>query len=170
MSVRYSQWMHRSRLQSATVVAALVTAVVSVSCASLARGAYKSPVVTLKEVTVSGLGLTGGSVDVALSIYNPNGYKLEALAMTYQLEVDSTRLGDGALDKLFVVQAGDSSVVHLPVRFTYAALGAVGRTLLNAGMINYRVHGDFTVGTPVGNFTRPYDQKGRYSSIIGKSR
>ncbi|MBY0489754.1 MAG: LEA type 2 family protein [Gemmatimonadaceae bacterium] len=139
-------------------------------CATLGRASFKEPVVTLKEVTVTGLGLTGGSVDVVLSVYNPNGYKLDALKMTYLVDVDSVKLGSGALDSRFVVPKNDSSVVRLPVSFTYAGIGQAGRALLQKGQVNYRVRGDFTVATPLGNFTRPYDRTGRYSSVAGNGR
>ena len=139
-------------------------------CATLGRGAFKEPVVELRQFNVTGLGLTGGSVDVVLSVYNPNRYKLDALKMTYQVEVDNIKLGEGALDGRFVVNSNDSSTVRLPVQFTYAGLGAAGRSLLTAGTVNYRVKGDFTVDTPVGNFTRPYDRTGRYSSVQGIGR
>jgi len=140
------------------------------SCASLGRAAFSEPVVTLKNVTITGLGLTGGSIDVVLSVYNPNHFKLDALKMTYRVDVDSTQLGTGELDNRFSVSSGDSSTVRLPVKFNYLGLGAAGRALLAAGTINYRVYGDFTVGTPLGNFTRPYDRKGRYSSVVGNGR
>lgn len=140
------------------------------ACATLGRATFKEPVVTLREFTVSGLGLTGGSVDVVLSVYNPNGYKLDALNMTYQVDVDTVRLGSGALDGRFVIAENDSSVVRLPVRFTYAGLGAAGRSLVTAGTVNYRVRGDFTVSTPIGNFTRPYDRRGSYNSVSGNRR
>jgi len=140
------------------------------ACASLGRANFEEPVVTLREFKVSGLGLTGGSVDVVLSVYNPNGYKMEAVSMTYRVDVDSIRLGDGALDGRFVVPKGDSSTVRLPVRFTYAGLGRAGRSLLTSGTVNYRVRGDLGLSTPVGNFTRPYDRTGRYSSVAGNGR
>lgn len=140
----------------------------AVGCATIGRGAFKEPIVTLRQFSVTGLGLTGGSVDVMLSVYNPNGYKLDAVRMTYQVDVDNIQLGSGALDGRFVVSSNDSSVVRLPVQFTYAGIGAAGRALLNSGSVNYRVRGDFTVDTPIGAFTRPYDQTGRYSSIAGQ--
>jgi len=150
-----------------TVAAALS---VSTACSAIGRASFSAPVVSLKELTVTGIGLTGGSVDVVLSVYNPNHFKLDALSMTYRVDIDSTQLGTGELDKRFVVEAGDSSVVRLPVKFSYAGLGAAGRTLLSDGTVNYRVRGDFTVGTPLGNFTRPYDRTGRYSSVAGTRR
>lgn len=157
-----------ARWWSRALVTTLVVA--SSACASIGRGAFKAPVVTLRQFNITGLGLTGGSVDVVLSVYNPNGYKLDALSMTYQVDVDSIKLGEGNLDKRFVVQGNDSSIVRLPVRFNYAGLGAAGRSMLTAGAINYRVHGDFSLSTPVGNFTRPYDRKGRYTNVGGNGR
>ncbi len=151
-------------------VLALTVVTVTASCASLGRASFKEPVVTLKEFTVTGLGLTGGSVDVVLYVYNPNHFKLDAAKMTYRVDVDSIQLGSGELADRFVVQSGDSSLVRLPVQFTYAGLGAAGRSMITAGSINYRVRGDFTVGTPLGSFTRPYDRAGRYSSIAGTRR
>ena len=44
-------------------------------------------------------------------------------------------------------------------------LGAGVRSIFNTGAVNYRVTGDVTVGTPVGNFTIPYSQTGRYSTL-----
>lgn len=158
---------YRRLVTSATLVGAAASLS---SCAALGRATFKEPDVQLREVAITGLGLTGGSVDVVLSVYNPNGYKLDALKMTYRVDVDSIKLGEGALDGRFVVAEKDSSVVRLPVRFTYAGLGAAGRALLQSGTVNYRVRGDFTVGTPLGNFTRPYDRTGRYSSVAGNGR
>lgn len=138
-------------------------------CASLGRSVFKEPVVSFREMRVTGLGLTGGSVDVVLSVYNPNSYTLDATRLTYNLIVDSIPFGSGALDQKFAVQSGDSTIVRLPVNFTYAGIGSAGRQLLNTGSVNYRVTGDFTVGTPLGNFTRPYDQRGRYTALSGSS-
>ncbi len=65
------------------------------------------------------------------------------------------------------MQENDSTIVTLPLSFTYAGVGAAGRQLMNTGAVNYRVMGDVTVGTPLGNFTRPYDQTGRFSTFSG---
>ena len=150
---------------TALAVASLTTA----GCASLGKSVFKEPVVNFREMRVTGLGLTGGSVDVVLSVYNPNSYTLDATRLTYNLIVDSIPFGNGAIDRRFAVQSGDSTMVTLPVSFTYAGIGSAGRQLLNTGSVNYRVTGDVTVGTPLGNFTRPFDQSGRYTALRGSS-
>ncbi|MEP6764483.1 MAG: LEA type 2 family protein [Gemmatimonadaceae bacterium] len=151
-------------------VALGLLAVAAVGCAALGRATFAEPVVRLRNVSITGLGLQGGTLDVHLSVYNPNHFNLDALKMTYKVDVDSIPVGDGELGNRFVVPGSDSSEVRLPVRFTYAGLGAAGQSLIRSGTINYRVRGDFTVSTPLGNFTRPYDQKGRYNSVSGVGR
>ena len=151
------------------IVGAVAMTVVlgATGCASLGLGGFKEPVVTFRNLRVNGLGLTGGNLDVELSVYNPNGFKLEGTRLTYQLMVESTKVGEGALDQRFTVQDKDSTIVRLPVAFTYSGLGAAGRQLMQSGAVNYRVLGDVTVATPVGNFTRPYDRTGRFSTLSG---
>ena len=153
------------------VILAASAALAAGACSTLGKAAFKQPVVNLKDVRVRGLGLTGGSLDVLLSVYNPNHFNLNASRLTYKLMVENTELGTGALANAFHVGSGDSTLVAIPVDFTYAGLGSAGRRLLDNGTVNYRVIGDFTVDTPLGSFTRPYDQRGRFSSFSStKSR
>lgn len=139
-------------------------------CASIGLGGFREPIVHFNDAKIRGLGLSGGAVDVVLSLYNPNGFDLNATRLTYRLMVEDRELGTGALDRAFRVKDRDSTFVTIPVDFTYAGLGAAGRQLLTSGSVNYRVLGDFTVDTPIGSFTRPYDQRGRFSSFGGTSQ
>ncbi len=156
-----------SRRRLFTLAAAATALAILSSCATLGRAAFREPVVKLQNVAITGLGISGGNVDVVLSVYNPNAYNLSALSFTYNVDVESIRLGSGQLGQSFVVQQGDTTVVRLPVSFTYLGIGAAGRQLLQSGAVTYRVTGDFTVSTPIGNFTRPYDQTGRYTTVPG---
>jgi len=150
------------------MAAALLTA--TAGCAALGRATFAEPMVELREVQVVGLGIDGGNLDVILSVYNPNRFSLDATRLTYRVDIDSTPLGNGALDSRFVVASGDTSLVRIPVRFTYRGLGAAGRQLLATGSVNYRVRGDFSVGTPLGSFTRPYDRSGRFNTVANPNR
>jgi LEA14-like dessication related protein len=158
------------RLVGVLGVVLAVAAAGTVGCAALGMaGGFKDPVVNFRDVRINGLGTQGGSADILLSVYNPNHFKLQGTRLTYRLLVDSTPVGNGALDQNFAVNQGDSTVITLPVSFTYAGLGAAGRQLMQSGSVNYRVLGDVTVSTPLGNFTRPYDRTGRFSSF-GRTR
>ncbi len=148
--------------QWVTMVAMAAVASVS-ACATLGRAAFQEPIVNFKDLRVRGLGLTGGSLDVYLNVYNPNAFRLDATRLTYKLMVGQEQLGFGALDSRFTVQNGDSTAVRIPLDFTYSGIGAVARQLLANGTASYRLLGDVTVATPLGNFTKPYDQTGRFS-------
>lgn len=156
------------QLTRATGVAALAAAAAALAgCATLGQQVFNNPIVSFKDVRFNGIGLQGGSVDVVLNVYNPNHYGLSAQRMDYQVMVDSVPLGTGAITRSFGVRGSDSTEVHLPVTFSYSGLGSAGRSLLARGVVNYRVLGNITVGTPIGNFTRPFDRTGQYNSLGG---
>jgi LEA14-like dessication related protein len=148
-------------------VVATAAAVVA-GCSALGRQAFQQPIVHLQDVRVNGLGLTGGNLDVKLSVYNPNGYRMDATRMSYNVVVgDSVKFATGTVDNRFTVNGNDSSIVTIPVNFTYSGIGAAGRQLINTGGVNYHVDGDVTVGTVVGNFTVPYSSTGRFNAVGG---
>lgn len=141
-------------------------ALASAACSALGRQAFKDPEVTLKDVKLLGLGVTGGQLNVDLAVYNPNHFRLDATKVRYTVNMagDSVRIADGTLDSRFTVEEGKTEIVTIPVSFTYAGLGAAGRSLLNTGGVNYHVVGDVAVGTPVGNFNVPFNTSGRFTA------
>jgi LEA14-like dessication related protein len=154
------------KLAVAASVAAAVMLAAGVGCSSLGRAAFEQPVVHLRDVRIRGLGLTGGSLDVLLSVYNPNHYRLDATRLTYKVALagDSVTLATGAIDSRFTVQDRDSTTVTIPVSFTYSGIGSAGRSILGTGAVDYHVMGDVTVASTVGNFTVPYSQTGRFTT------
>jgi LEA14-like dessication related protein len=159
----------RNLFRVMSVTAALAT--VAVGCSTIGRAAFQSPIVRLRDVRVRGIGLTGGSLDVLLNVYNPNHYRLDATRLTYRVALagDSITLASGALDSRFTVQDNDSTTVTIPVSFSYAGVNAAGRSILNTGAVDYHVLGDVTVGSPVGSFTVPYSSTGRFTTTgIGR--
>jgi LEA14-like dessication related protein len=149
----------------ATLIALLALA--SASCGGLGRGGFREPVVNFKDVRVGGLGLNGGTLNIVLSVYNPNSFALDAERLTYELMVDTLPLGSGALDKRFSVRSNDSTDVELPLRFTWSGASGAVRELINNGTVPYRVLGDLTVGSGVGDFTIKYDRTGHFNSMSG---
>ena len=82
-----------------TKIALMLVAVAGMgACASLGMAGFREPIVSFKDVKVRGLGLSGGSLDAYLSIYNPNGFKLDATRLTYNVLVGQNQLGTGALN------------------------------------------------------------------------
>ena len=149
------------------VAVTAVSLAAAAGCASIARRAFQEPVVSVRDIRLNGIGLTGGSVDVALNVYNPNNYRLDATRVTYRLLFDTVTFATGALTERQTVQARDTLRVSIPVNFSYRGVGEAGRQILNTGSVNYRLLGDVTVGSPVGSFTVPYSTTGRFSTLGG---
>ncbi len=150
--------------------AAVVMASSAAACASVGLGHWNQPLVTLKDVRVRGLGMTGGSVNIVLNVYNPNGFALNGTRLTYKLMVDNEPFGMGATDQKFVVNSNDSTTVSLPLDFSYTGLNTAIREAMAHGTVNYRVLGDITVGTAIGNKTIGYDRTGSFAPLGGFSR
>lgn len=144
----------------------VLTLVAAAGCSVLGRQAFQNPVVNLRDVRVLGLGTNGGQLEVQLSVYNPNNYRLDASRLTYRVFVgDSVGLASGAIDTRQSVQATDSTIVKVPVSFTYSGLGMAASQLLQTGAVTYKVLGDVTVGSVVGNFTVPYSTTGQFNTM-----
>lgn len=146
-------------------VMAVVLLAAAAGCASLGRLTFREPVVSYKDAVITGLGISGGTIEVVLGVYNPNSFRLDGTRLTYRLAVDSVPFGNGELNDRFTVQEGDSTTVRLPLSFTYAGVGQAGRRLIQTGTVQYTVSGELTVDTPLGSFSRPYSGRGRLTTI-----
>lgn len=155
------------RIKGVLIVGLLFAAA---SCSALKKGDFKEPVVSFRNVRVGGIGLNGGTLDIVLSVYNPNGFRLDASRMTYQLFVDTLALGSGSMDSHFSVAPRDSADVVLPLRLSWNGVTNAGRRMLSDGTVPYRVTGDLTVGSGVGDFTIRYDRAGHFNSLDGATR
>lgn len=150
-----------------TMVAAVVALGTVAACGGrMGKQVFAQPDVSVKDVKVTGLGLSGGSVDVVMNVHNPNNFRLDASRVTYKLLVDTVSFATGSLDSRMSVDGGKDMEVRIPVNFAYAAVGSAGKQLLAMGSVPYRVLGDFTVATVLGNFTVPYDKAGRFSPAV----
>ena len=151
----------RKMMMTATAIALVATG----ACSTLGRQAFQNPDVKVQDVRVTGIGLTGGQLDVLVNVANPNDFRLDATHMTYKLLVDTVTFADGTVNQTFTVEGGKTAQFHIPVSFTYSGIGAAGRSLLNTGAVPYTVSGVVTVGTVIGNFNVPYKTQGRLTTF-----
>jgi LEA14-like dessication related protein len=151
--------------RNASLMALLVALVPLQSCATLARQAFANPVVDVKDVRVRSVGLMGGSLDVVLSVSNPNEYRLDATKITYNFFVDTTEVVTGVIERMITLEEKGRVEIIVPVNFGYAAMSMAMREYLAHGALNYRVTGQFTIVTPFGNMTRPYSGRGRVEGM-----
>ncbi|HET8656475.1 MAG TPA: LEA type 2 family protein [Longimicrobiaceae bacterium] len=155
------------RIKSLRMAAAVLALVLAGACTS---AIFRQPRVALQSVQIGGLGLTGGTLLVNLSIVNPNRFGLSTSGLEYDLALrdPNSAPGDtswvdfaqGDYDQPFSVAAHDSATVQIPVQFSYSGLGSAGNSLLRSGTFTYRASGTVHVGTPLGSHAVPFTKHG----------
>lgn len=134
------------------------------ACSAIAERAFSRPTIAVRGVKVRSVGITGGSIEVALHISNPNPYPLPVQRATYTFALaDSTEIGRGESAAAFTLPAHDSTVVQLPLDVSWQGLRAAGRDAARDGTVDYRLTGSVTIDTPVGTPSVPFESTGRFT-------
>jgi len=121
------------------------------SCAPLRRALhFEEPQVALQEIRVTGIGLSGGTLNLALDVFNPNDYALRSTRLAVGIDLEAVHFGDALLEKAVELPAGQHTLVTLPVVFEWAGLGAGARGLLTHQAIRYALTGTVGLDTPLG--------------------
>jgi LEA14-like dessication related protein len=142
---------------AARALALVVAGSLAMGCAALSRQAFRTPTVELRDVRIRSLGLEGGSLDLILSVHNPNAYRIDATRLSYTLTADTLEVASGAVTKRVTLEKESANAVELPVRFTMRELLGAAEVLLRKGSVMYVVTGEVTVDTPFGSISKPYE-------------
>lgn len=149
----------------ARAAGALTIALLTSSCSFLKRQAFAQPVVTVGDVRLGGIGTQGGTINVALDVYNPNNFRLDAEAFNYRVLIDTIQLTEGTIEKRITLLQKDSTRVNLPVPFGFREVLQIGQQLSQRGSVSFRLLGDVKVLTPFGSVKRAFDEKGTYDGV-----
>ncbi len=131
---------------------ALLAVVLLAGCAMLKSALqFQEPQVELKQINVTGLGLTGGTMDLVFDVFNPNDYRLRSTRLEAQLDLERTHFADGLIDKPLDLSPANHSQVVMPVRFEWAGVGAGARALLTKQAVAFGITGTVFLDTPLGD-------------------
>ena len=122
---------------------------------------FKEPELRLNHVVVRSIGLTGGTLDFAVDVHNPNNFDLRGTELRVGFDVENAHLGDVDFTQDFAVQRGDSTRLTLPVSFQWAGVGSAVRAALGYGEIPYKMSGEISLQTPFGRRAVPFTREGR---------
>jgi LEA14-like dessication related protein len=121
-------------------------------CATLGQALrFQEPDIKLQEIRVTGLGLTGGALDLALDVFNPNGYRLRTTRLELGIDLEDVHFGDALLETPLDLPSQQHSLVTVPVQFEWAGVGAGARALLSRQAVRFGLTGVASLSTPVGD-------------------
>jgi LEA14-like dessication related protein len=122
------------------------------ACATLRHAlTFEQPQVELQQINVTGLGLSGGTLDLVFDVYNPNDYRLRSTRLEVDLQLAQTDFGEALIDKPLDLSPENHSRVVMPVRFTWSGVGAAARSLLESQELPYGLTGAVLLETPMGD-------------------
>jgi LEA14-like dessication related protein len=111
---------------------------------------FQEPQIELQEINITGMGLTGGTLDLVFDVYNPNDYRLRSTRLEVGLDLEGKHFGDALIDRPLDLSPTNHSRVVMPVRFEWAGVGAAARGLLTRQALKYGITGAAMLDTPIG--------------------
>ncbi len=128
--------------------------------------AFRQPQVTLTGMELGGIGLKGGLLYADVAVKNPNHYTLATDRITYDLRVqDPNNAGNwlpftqGTYAQQVKVGSGQTTMLQVPIQFSFSTASAAVQSVMNSGIFNYRVAGEVHVTEPITR-TVPYQHQG----------
>jgi LEA14-like dessication related protein len=125
---------------------------------------FRRPQVALANVVVDRVRIDGVSLDILLDILNPNRWHVDLQRLTYNVTVAETPLGRGATETRITIGPGECATIRIPMDVEWMGAGRLGREIFT-GLVEYRIAGELTVGTPLGTFTRNYSHTDEFSPL-----
>ena len=123
---------------------------ISLSCSLTQRLRFEAPSAQLTGVTITGLGLSGGSLELRLDVWNPNSYTLRSTRLQVAIDLENTPFGTAALERPLELAPASRSEVRVPLTFTWSGVGAGARAILSKGSLAYGLTGRILVDSPLG--------------------
>src|SRR5881628_47911 len=130
------------------------------ACATLRGLTFKEPEVSLQEIDITGIGLTGGTFDLVFDVFNPNDYRIRSTRLEVGVDLEGTHFGDALLERPLDLSPTNHSRVVVPVRFEWAGVGAGAKAMLTRQALGYGVTGTVFLDTPLGDRTVTLRGKG----------
>jgi len=129
----------------------LLLVVLGASCATLRALHFEEPQVELQEINITGISLSGGTMDLILDVFNPNDYRLRGTRLEVGIDLENTHFGDALLERPLDLSPLNHNRVVVPVRFEWAGLSAGARALVTKQAVRYGLTGAVIVDTPLGD-------------------
>jgi len=112
---------------------------------------FEEPQLQLQEINITGLGLSGGTLDLVFDVFNPNSYSLRSTRLEIGIDLEGTHFGDALLERPLDLSPENHSRVVVPVRFEWAGVSAGARALMTKQSVRYGLTGVVLVETPLGD-------------------
>jgi len=118
-------------------------------CALFQRFSFAEPTVDLAGVRVTAFSLSGGELDLALAVHNPNAYPLGGGEVSADLALEDRPFGLISRTAPWTLPARGDTTLTVHLAFEWSAVGSAARSIVERGRVRYRLAGRLRVTTPI---------------------
>jgi len=118
----------------------------------------KSFNISIVDVRVTGIGLTGANLEIVFNIHNPTGMGATLDQLDYKIYGNNIYLGDGKINNAVNVPAHSNKIVSSSFVLNYSSADKVFRGDLAKGTINWKISGMACRNTPFGGIKVPFEE------------
>ena len=139
----------------------LLCAAALCGCALL-RGVadFREPSLSIKDASLADVSLAGATLNLTLTVHNPNAQGISLAQTDYKLFVAGKQLVAGNPIGGVQIAGGSSSDVVLPAQIRFADLGDSIAAVLRQERFPYRAEGHIGVSTPLGIVPLGFSKEG----------
>ena len=120
--------------------------------------ALKSFNISIADVRITGIGLTGANLKIVFNIRNPTGMAATLGQLDYKIYGNNIYLGEGEINNAISVPAHSDRIVSSSFVLNYSSADKVFRGDLAKGTINWKISGIARRNTPFGAIKVPFEQ------------
>ena len=99
----------------------------------------KSFNISIVNVRITGIGLTGANLEIVFNIRNPSGMAATLDQLDYKIYGNNIYLGDGKINNAISVPARSNKIVSSSFVLNYSSVDKIGRDDLAKGAINWKI-------------------------------
>ncbi|HUK56080.1 MAG TPA: LEA type 2 family protein [Nitrospiria bacterium] len=118
------------------------------------------PTVSIQEVHVTGLSLTGATLTVLVELENPNGFGVTVTTFTYSVALNDRPFAQGAAAGPISIKRRSITPVSVPLQTTFKDLEKGLKSLTGSDTVEYRIEGSLAVQSFLGRLEFPYRRTG----------
>ena len=111
-------------------------------CASYGiKGLIEQPKVSIENIQMGRLTLTGGSAKFSLKIQNPNPFPIPLSGFDYGLRLNGVEVANGNREHRVTIAGGGVKIVEIPMVFSFTNMMSLLPNLLNNRNLKYDLAG-----------------------------
>jgi len=118
------------------------------------------PTVTLRDVQITGLNLTGATLTFRVGLENPNAFGVTVTAFSYSIYLNDRPIAEGEATHPISIERRNVTEVSLPLKTTFREMEKSLMSLIGSDTAEYRIQGSLAVRSFFGRLEVPYRRIG----------